>query len=129
MISAFPGNLARAPVSETLSSSKTAGTDSAPARAQAPVWDSPQLVTDLEKTAPATDVEKLEYMNLRAPADMGTTTYFQATNGTMAANKPGDLDIRSKILTPGPNEETTRRIASQRRPFGGVASQLSRGTK
>ncbi len=51
-----------------------AGTASAPAIAQAPVWDTPQLVTEFEKTAPATDEEKLEYMNLRAPADMGTTT-------------------------------------------------------
>jgi hypothetical protein len=87
-----------------------AGTASAPAIAQAPEWDSPQLVTDFEKASPAKDVEKLEYMNLRAPADIGSTTYFLAMEGTMAATKQGDLAVRSKIMTPGPCEETTWRI-------------------
>jgi hypothetical protein len=112
VITDIPRNLARAPVSETLFASKMAGTSSAPAIAQAPDWDSPQLVTEFEKAPPAKDVEKLEYMNLRAPADIGSTTYFPAMEGTMAATKQGDLAVRSKIMTPGPCEETTQRIGT-----------------
>ena len=70
----FPGNFALAPVSEPLSASGRAGTASAPANAQAAQWQSPQLVTEFETMAPATNKDKLEYMTLRAPADMGTST-------------------------------------------------------
>ena len=107
----FPGNLALAPVSETLSASGMAGTASAPAIAQAAQWQSPQLVTEFETTAPATDEDKFEYMTLRAPVSMGTNTvFFRAMEGTLAVIKAGDLTIHEKILSPGPIEETTWRI-------------------
>ena len=88
-----------------------AGTASAPAIAQAVQWQSPQLVTDFDKTAPATEADKFAYMASRAPHNMGDNrVFFRAMEGTKAAKKPAELIVREKIVASRAMEEFTWRI-------------------